>query len=74
MYSALERRLLSCPMPGLGLPALIPPVTEWEYFERELALGWHPDEGISALLFTLKIGGVVVIDLTPAWVAELLEE
>lgn len=60
MYTPLEKYLLSAPVAGLGLPGLIGP-TETELFEREVDLGWHPDDGVGALLFHLKMNGVVVI-------------
>ena len=61
MYTRLEKYLLSAPVPGLCLPALIEP-TEAELYERELTLGWNRDEdGVGALLFTLRVNGTVVV-------------
>jgi hypothetical protein len=60
MYSALEKYLLSAPVPGLELPALIEP-TEQDLFAREVTLGWHRDEGVGALLFTLRVNGVLIL-------------
>ena len=60
MYTPLQKYLLSAPVPGLGLPALIAP-TEQELFDREVTLGWHPEEGTGALLFTLRVNGLAVI-------------
>ena len=60
MYTPLERYLLSAPVPGLALTALIEP-TEEELFTRELTLGWHPERGVGELLFTLRVNGTVVV-------------
>lgn len=60
MYTPLERYLLSAPVPGLGLPALIEP-TELDLVEREFTLGWDRDSGVGELLFTLRVNGVVVL-------------
>ena len=61
MYTPLEKYLLSAPVPGLALPALIEP-SEQELYERELTLGWNPDEdGVGELLFTLRVNGTVVV-------------
>lgn len=60
MYSALEKYLLSAPVPGFSLPALIQP-SEAELIERSQTLGWNKEEGIGPLLFTLRINGLVVL-------------
>ena len=60
MYTPLEKSLLSTPVPGLNLPALIEPTDE-ELIQREAELSWNRDEGVGALLFTLRINGVAVV-------------
>lgn len=60
VYTPLQKYLLSAPVPGLALPALIEP-TEQDLLTREAELGWHRDEGVGALLFTLRVNGVVVV-------------
>lgn len=60
MYTTLQRRLLSVPVATLGLPALFNP-TEFQLWEREADLLWHPDEGTTELLATLALPGVVVV-------------
>ena len=59
-YTAIERYLLSAPVPNLNLPALIEP-TELDLIEREAELGWDREEGVGALLFTLKVNGVLIL-------------
>lgn len=73
MWSALEKALLSAPVAGLGLPALIDP-DDFALLERALTLGWDREDGIGELIFDLRVNGVVVIDLTPKWVKELIYE
>ncbi len=65
MYSDLERFLLSCPVPSMKLPALIAPVTDLDYLEREAALGWHKEDGVGELIFFLRLNGVAVITYPP---------
>lgn len=68
MYTPLEKYLLSAPVPGLNLPALISPST-MELLEREATLDWNRDrDGVGGLLFTLRIGGTVCV-----FVNEILE-
>jgi hypothetical protein len=60
MYTPLEQRILSVPVPGLNLPALIEP-TESDLMQREAELGWNRADGVGELLFTLRINGVAVV-------------
>ena len=62
MYSALEKYLLSAPVPGLALPALIEP-TEVQLWQREADLGLDRDQPdfLGELLFTLRMNCVVVL-------------
>ncbi len=60
MYTPLEKYLLSAPVLGLNLPALIEP-TERELMERQAVLGWNRDNGIGELIFTLRMNGTVVL-------------
>ena len=61
MYTPTERFLLSCPVPNLGLPALIEPITELDLLEREFELGWDRDSGVGELIFHLRMNRVAVI-------------
>jgi len=61
MFSPLERYLLSAPVPGLNLSALIEP-NEYDLFARGETLAWNRErDGVGGLLFTLRINGVVVV-------------
>jgi hypothetical protein len=61
-YSQLERYLLSAPVPGLGLPALIEPIEEalWQR-EADLGLDRNSPAFLGELLFTLRMNRVVVL-------------
>lgn len=61
MYSPLVKSLLSTPVKGLGLPALIQP-SDFGLFVREQELGWDSaTDSVADLLFTLRINGVAVV-------------
>jgi hypothetical protein len=61
-YTKLARYLLSAPLPNLKLGALIEP-TEQQLWAREWELGLDRDspDFIGELIFTLRIGGCVVL-------------
>jgi hypothetical protein len=62
-YTALEKYILSAPVPALKWPALIEP-TEFDLIEREAELGWNRDtDGIGGLIGTLRILGVLFIPM-----------
>ena len=71
MYTDLEKFLLSCPVPAMKLPALIAPVTDLDYLEREAALGWERESGVGELIFLLRLNAVAVIQYPP--LEQLLE-
>ena len=60
MYTPLEKYLLSAPVRGLNLPALIAP-TENDLMKRATELGWEQKSGAGELIFTLRMNGVVVL-------------
>jgi hypothetical protein len=61
IFTPLEQYLLSAPVPGLDLPALIEP-SEYDLYERAETLGWDGErDGVGGLLFTLRLNGTLVV-------------